>query len=303
MMEITNRPHISVCVCTYKRPELLKQLLHELARQETSGLFTYSVVITDNDHLQSANAVVSKFATTSAVPVRYCVEPLQRIALARNRSIANADGDFIAFVDDDEFPSPYWLVTLFKAWKQHGVDGVLGPVRPYFLEGTPRWVVRGKFYERRTYPTGFVINWEQGRTGNVLLHRRVLAGSDQPFNPEFRAGSDQDFFRRMIEKGYVFIWCNEAVAYEVVLPARWKRGFMCRRALLSGADSSNHPSFGADEIAKSLVAVPTYAAALPFALVLGQDRFMRITIKLFSHLGKLLRVFGINAIPDPYVTD
>ena len=60
----------------------------------------------------------------------------------------------------------------------------------------------------------------------------------QPFNPEFRQGEDQDFFRRMIDHGHVFIWCNEAVAYEVVPPIRWKRTFMLKRALLRGASES-----------------------------------------------------------------
>lgn len=43
--------HISVCICTFKRPSLLLRLLKELAGQETQGLFTYSIVVVDNDHL------------------------------------------------------------------------------------------------------------------------------------------------------------------------------------------------------------------------------------------------------------
>jgi len=39
--EATERPHISVCVCTYKRPLLLERLLRELIRQDTGGLFTF----------------------------------------------------------------------------------------------------------------------------------------------------------------------------------------------------------------------------------------------------------------------
>ena len=295
--------HISVCTCTYKRPQLLRRLLQELACQETSGLFTYSIVITDNDHLQSAKVVVSDFAAVSPIPILYCVEPRQNIALARNRAVENAVGDFVAFIDDDEFPTKQWLLTLFKACTEHDVDGVLGPVKPHFDEETPKWVVKGKFYERPTYPTGYVINWEKGRTGNVLLKKRILAGEERPFSPEFRCGSDQDFFRRMIANGHLFIWCNEAVAYEVVPPVRWKRTFMCRRALLSGTVTSNHPTFGVRDIAKSLVAVPVYTAALPFALVLGHSRFMTLVVKLFNHVGKLLQVLGINAIREPYVTD
>src|SRR5262249_13059456 len=171
----------------------------------------------------------------------YCVEPQQNIALARNKAFENADGDFVAFIDDDEFPAKYWLLTLFNACNEYGVDGVLGPVNRHFDEEPPGWVMKGKFYERPTSPTGLVIDWRKGRTGNVLLKKRIFAADAQPFKPEFRQGEDQDFFRRMIDNGHVFIWCNEAVAYEVVPPIRWKRTFMLKRALLRGAMEPKNP--------------------------------------------------------------
>jgi glycosyltransferase involved in cell wall biosynthesis len=295
--------HISVCICTYKRPHLLKRLLSELRVQDTGGLFTYSIVIADNDELQSAEAVTLDFAAGSHIETRYCVEPRQNIALARNKAVENAHGDFLAFIDDDEFPSKRWLLTLFKACNDYEADGVLGPVRPYFDKDPPKWVVKGKFYERPTYRTGLVIDWRKGRTGNVLLRRRIFAPGGQAFRPSFLTGEDQDFFRRMIEKGHSFIWCNEAVAYEVVPPIRWKRTFLLRRAWLRGAIAVVHPAFGPRQIAKSVIAVPVYAAALPFALVLGHHRFMTLLVKLTDHLGKLLSLLGINPIRESYVTE
>ena len=296
-------PHISVCICTYKRPGLLRRLLDELGGQDTSGRFTFSIVVVDNDRSESAQQVVKEFIAGSPIRVSYCVEPRQNIALARNKAVENATGDFIAFIDDDEFPIKRWLLTLFEACHEHNVDGVLGPVKPHFDQEPPRWVVKGKFYERETYPTGFVIDWRKGRTGNVLLRKRVFAGCEQPFRPEFRQGEDQEFFHRVIEKGHVFIWCNEAVAYEVVPPIRWKRIFMLRRALLRGAMEPKTPTFGVRDVAKSLIAVPAYAMALPFALIAGQDKFMALSVRLCDHLGKLLAVAGINPVTEPYVTE
>jgi len=295
--------HISVCICTYKRPRLLHRLLEALRDQDTSGVFTYSIVVADNDHLQSAETVVREFAAASSIPIRYCVEPRQNIPLTRNKAIENADGDFIAFIDDDEFPTRGWLQTLFNACKEYDVDGVIGPVKRHFDQQPPQWVVRGNFYERPTYPTGLVIDWRKGRTNNVLLSRRLFEAGGHPFRPEFRTGEDQDFFGRMIEKGHVFIWCNEAVAYESVPPIRWKRTFLLRRALLQGTISLIHPTFGAFDIAKSVLAVPVYTAALPLALVLGHHRFMTCLVKLFHHVGRLLGLLGINPIKEPYVTD
>jgi len=90
--------------------------MSELSTQETGGgLFTYSIVVVDNDRLRSAEEVVKEFTVASSIPIRYCVEPQQNIAMARNRAVSNASGDFIAFIDDDEFPQGRWLVTLFQA--------------------------------------------------------------------------------------------------------------------------------------------------------------------------------------------
>jgi glycosyltransferase involved in cell wall biosynthesis len=299
----TETEHISVCVCTYRRPQLLKRLLEGLGGQETRVLFTYSIVVADNDHLRSAELVVSSFSAALLIPIKYCVESQQNIALARNKAIENAEGDFVAFIDDDEFPTRRWLLTLYETCRQHGVDGVLGPVKPHFDEEPPKWIVEGKFYERPTYPTGFVIDGVKGRTGNVLLKKELFQTGAHWFRPEFLTGEDQDFFRRMIEKGHTFIWCDEAVAYEVVPPLRWKRSFMLRRALLRGAMARVRPTTGTGDIAKSVIAVTVYAAILPVAFMLGHHRFMTLLVKLFDHLGKLVTRMGINLIKAPYVTD
>ena len=296
--------HICVCICTYKRPQLLRRLLGDLAGQETNGLFSYSIVVADNDHLRSAEAVVKDFAAVATnIPVKYCMQPQQNISLTRNKAIANATGDFIAFIDDDEFPAERWLLTLFQACGKYGADGVLGPVKCHFDENPPRWVIKGKFYERPTYPTGFVIDWTKGRTGNVLLRKQILEDGETGFSPEFHRAGDQDFFRRMIAKGRVFIWCDEAVAYEVVPPVRWTRTFMLKRALLRGTIGMQHPTTRWRRIAKAVIAVPAYTIALPFSLVLGHHRFMSLLIRLCDHLAGLLAVVGIKPVRSQLITD
>jgi succinoglycan biosynthesis protein ExoM len=299
-----NKPdHISVCICTYKRPKLLKRLLGDLTHQETDGLFTYSIVVADNDVSRSAERLVSDLAATTTIPVTYCVQPEQNISLTRNVAIKNATGNFIAFIDDDEFPIKRWLVTLLKACNEYDVDGVLGPVKCHFDEEAPKWVVKGKFYERPTYPTGFVIDWRKGRTGNVLLKRQILDGIEQPFSREFHRSGDQDFFRRMIARGHKFIWCDDAQAFEVVPPTRWTRSFMLKRALLRGTISMQHPTSKFTDIAKSAVAVPAYTVALPFALLLGQHRFMNLLVRMFDHLGRLLTFVGLKPVKSQLITD
>jgi len=301
---LSDRPkHVSVCICTYRRPQLLKRLLQTLEKQETDGLFTFSIVVADNDGQRSAEALVLGFAADAAIAVTYCVERQQNISLARNRAIANATGDFIAFIDDDEFPEKRWLLTLFEACSRYATDGVLGPVKCHFDEKPPRWVIKGRFYDRPTYPTGFVIDWTKGRTGNVLLRRQIFEDGETAFSPEFHRAGDQDFFRRMIAKGHVFVWCNEAVAYEVVPPIRWTRTFMLKRALLRGTIGMQHPESRYRKIAKAVIAVPVYAIALPFSLVLGHHRFMSLLIRLCEHSASLLTFGGVKLVRSQLITD
>src|SRR5688572_6221434 len=122
-----NCPHISVCICTFRRPALLLRLLQELSLQETAGLFSYSVVVSDNDAAQSAKELVLQFSASSPLKVVYCAESEQNIALARNAALANANGEYIAFIDDDEYPARDWLLTLLKTCDKYGAEGALGP--------------------------------------------------------------------------------------------------------------------------------------------------------------------------------
>jgi glycosyltransferase involved in cell wall biosynthesis len=295
--------HICICICTYKRPELLQGLLENLKNQVTDDLFTYSIVVADNDQERSAEAVVSQFASSALVAIIYRMEPEQNIPMARNRAVAVAVGDYLAFIDDDEFPAKDWLLNLLKACHKYKTDGVVGPVIRYFSEKPPRWILKGNFWQRPMYATGLVIEGYQGRVNNALLKKEVFAGQPEPFRPEFRAGEDWDFFTRMIEAGRIFVWCQEAVVYEFVPPTRWKRSFILKRSLLQGSVNPLHRTFGEAKIGKSMIAVLAYAVLLPFAAILGHHLLMILLVKLVWHLGSVLSFFGIQVIKTPYVTN
>jgi len=290
--------HISVCICTYKRPKLLANLLTELHNQTTDGSFTYSIVVVDNDYTGSAESVVEDRKSRSLIPIYYCKEPEQNIALARNKAVENAKGNFIAFIDDDEFPVGNWLLNLYKTHKRLKADGILGPVIPYYETKPPKWIVRGKFHERPSHETGSVLHWTNARTGNVLLRKDIFDGSGNLFGPEFgMGGEDRDFFRRMIALGFRFVWCAEAPVYEVVTAERCKRSIMLKRALLRG----KIPHFGYFDIIKSLIAVALYSLALPILFLIGHHIFMKYLIKDFDHIGRILAFCGIDVIKRKYV--
>jgi succinoglycan biosynthesis protein ExoM len=288
---------ISVCISTYQRLDLLRKLLTDLGRQETGGLFSFSITVADNDAKESARQTVARAMAECPVPLSYCVEPRRSIAHVRNKTIEVSHGELIAFIDDDEFPEPDWLLNLYRALRAHDCAGVLGPVRPIYMVGTPEWVVKGGFFDRPEHATGFEMPWQECRTGNVLMKRELVSGSREPFRIEFgTGGSDVDFFRRMTEAGHRFIWCDNAVVSEYVPPNRWKRSVLLKRALLRGRNSFRHPRGRWMGVAKAVVAIPFYTLALPFLQFRGHHLFMRYFVKLGDHIGRLFAAIGIDLV-------
>lgn len=294
---------ICVCICTYKRPALLNRLLSKLQEQETEGLFNYSIVVADNDRSESARQTTERFAQESKIPIAYYVEPDQNIALARNKAIKNANANLVALIDDDEFPDERWLFNMYKAIHQYAADGILAPVLPSFETKPPEWVLRGQFFDRPSHPTGHVLAWNNTRTGNALLKRFLFKNGEDWFDPMYGSGGeDRDFFRRKIDEGHVFVWCNEAAVFETIPPKRWKRSILLKRALLRGQMALLDPgSKQPVSIIKSAAAVAIYTVGLPLFLVMGQHIFMKYLIKDCDHVGKVLAFFGFDLVRDKYV--
>jgi succinoglycan biosynthesis protein ExoM len=303
-MPANTRPHISVCVCTYRRNRLLAGLLGELQRQETGGLFDYSIVVADNDSSQSAQQVVHNFKAAGG-DIAYCVEPMQNIALARNRAVESARGEYIAFIDDDEIPARNWLLRLFQTCETYNADGVLGPVKPSFAVTPPKWTIKAGIFDRpnsQDYASGSVLHWNQTGTGNTLIQHRVFDELDGPFNRELGSGGeDLDFFRRAIAQGNVFVWCAEAVAHEIIPAERTHLSFQLRRALLRGKASLASPSGYLSGIVKSICAFVFYTILLPIYLMMGWHVFLKHLIKICDHLGKILGLCGIDLVKEKYV--
>jgi len=298
-------PHISVCVCTFKRPALLAKLLKGLFDQRTDGKFTFSIVIVDNDRLGSARKTVEGFQASHELAIDYFIEPEQSIALARNRAVSNAKGNFVAFIDDDEYPIVDWLLQLYNTLIDRKADGVLGPVDSQFTEAPPAWILKTGVFDRPNgpgYVTGAVLDWRRTGTGNVLIRRNVFEAVEGPFLPQFGSGGeDLDFFRRASSKDKVFVWCNEALAHETVPLERTRVWFQLRRALLRGKVSLQQPSGRGLGLLKSAVAFCIYTLLLPVFLLMGRSMFVKYLIKDFDHFGKLLAVCRINVVRQKYV--
>jgi len=280
---------------------MLRRLLNTLGAQRTEGLFNYSAVVVDNDRQELGREPVLSVQAKSKYAIDYYIEPERSISLARNRSVRSANGNLIAFIDDDEFPDDNWLVNHYKTLLASGADGVLGPVKPHFKGKAPKWLVKSGLLERKRFKTSELIkDYRYTRTGNVLLWKELFEEKAGLFDPKYgtSGGGDAVFFKRMMEQGRTFAWCDEAVVYETVPIERQKKMYHVRRAFTRGMTSAWEAPFLSTGTVRSTVAIFIYTLFLPLAVVIGQHLFMKYLVKDCDHVSKLLAYIGIRFVKE-----
>ena len=190
---------------------------------------------------------------------------------------------------------------MYRAIQTFDVDGALGPVHPFFEKQPPAWLVKSRFCERPVHRTGTLLDWEQTRTGNVLLKKSVFDEHGLCFDLNCKtSGSDKEFFREAMNMGYRFIAVEEAPVYEIVPPERQTKGYYLKRALVQ---ASNERKFRASQLhglskvtapMKALTALLVYTLILPFCVFIGSHAVMRYAEKAAYHLSWLLAMLGID---------
>jgi glycosyltransferase involved in cell wall biosynthesis len=291
---------ISVCICTYRRNELLERLLRNMAIQRTNGRFEYAVIVVDNDVGGRARETVERLQQELGLRVTYTVEPDRCIAAARNHALRLATGDFVAIMDDDEFPAVDWLSRLHDGIQTFAADGVLGPVYPVFHGPVPSWLVKSRLCESPVHRTGTLLHWSQTFTNNVLIRRDVFERHGIAFDLRFRTGgSDQEFFRQAMLLGCRFVAIAEAPVYEVIPPSRWTHKCWVKRAVVNGFNARKYarelsPAKQAFLTAKAAVGAAVYMVALPLSGCLGHHRFMMCLEKASYHFSRTCASFGVQ---------
>lgn len=225
---------VAICICTFRRQDLLRKLLLGIARLRFRKVQApqIHIVVVDNDQSRSAEEACK--ATSVPWPLTYVVEPRRGITYARNRAISEVGAvDFISFIDDDEAPSAGWLDELLWTQAQFAGDVVSGPVLPNYDLDVAQWVKRGQFFAARNAATGTSRN--TCACNNVLIAAHVLRHVPR-FDDAFAlsGAEDTDFFLRVFEVGYKIIWSQEAAVYESVSSQRATVAWLLRREYQTG---------------------------------------------------------------------
>lgn len=305
-MQAVNGRLISLCACTYHRPFQLKRLLESLAAQQLEPGWQVELIVVDNDVNASARASVEAARTKSSnMLLEYAVEPVQGISYARNRAVALARGELIAFLDDDEYVVAHWLKDMVATLDDSPAAAVLGPVVPEFPRGSKSWAINSGLFDRPQFATGAGLNSNECRTGNVLFRGRWLRRYlPQPFDVRLsQSGSeDTDYFIRAARDGATFVWCHTAIAVEEVPLSRqsvtWVLGRRFRAAAaywrLQGTTLSAARRCGLVMVGLAGAAFCGVAALvqLPF----GMHKSVRWLVKSASGLGRIAMILHFRIL-------
>jgi len=295
---------VTVCIATYRRAERLAALLDDLQAQTRPP---EQIVVVDNDPAGSARAAVEAHRLRpGAPPLAYDIQPEKSISLTRNRCVAHARGDWLAFLDDDERVVPHWLGDMLETAARCRADGVLGPVVPVLPGDAPAWIRRGRFYDGPRLATGARVPDNLMRIGNALIDGARLRREDPVFDPAYglTGGEDGDLLLRLVRGGALIVWCDSALATEPVEPARLNARWILMRALRGGQDYARHfrkgrlaggPPSPARRAAFNLRALAQMAAAALLALAalpLGRHRALAWLARACANYGKLSVLWG-----------
>jgi len=215
------QPDLSVVICTYNRPELLRLALTTLLRQSPANL-TYEVVVVDNNSTPETRAVVDELAQTDP-RIRYVRETRQGNAYARNTGVAEARAPIVAFLDDDVTVRDNWMEIIARTFKETHVDFIGGKVLPRWEEPPPSWLGIANWAPIAALDYGdapFSITAENPLcllTANIAFKKDLFAKHGEFSAAVQRAGDtigsleDHEFLTRLLRAGVAGLYVPEMI--------------------------------------------------------------------------------------------
>lgn len=138
---------LSVIICTHNpRPDHLARTLAGL-RAQTLPATEWELIVVDNASSQPLDAAVATWHPHA----RVCAEPRRGLPSARLRGLAEAGGELIVFVDDDNVLAPDYLATAARIAAAEPELGAFGgqihgeferPPKPWFAARLDRLAIR-----------------------------------------------------------------------------------------------------------------------------------------------------------------
>ena len=192
---------VTVIIPVYKDWDRLRMCLEALGRQ-TIGVDNLQILAVNNDPDDDAPPPpMPAFATLlqERKPGSYA---------ARNKAVALAQGDVLAFTDSDCIPADDWLERALEHLKAHPGARVTGPVPIFRVENTGPLVYLYEFHtafrQKENAAIGVCV------TANLIVERETLKTVGW-FNDSLMSGGDFEWNRRAQQAGVPLIFSPDVI--------------------------------------------------------------------------------------------
>lgn len=117
-MNNSNRPAISVIIPIYNVEDFLRKGLDSLLDQTMKD---FEVIMVNDGCTDSSRDIMQEFSQKDS---RFHIidKPNGGVSTARNAGVANAVGEYIAFLDSDDYVKPDYLEKLYQTARETGAD-------------------------------------------------------------------------------------------------------------------------------------------------------------------------------------
>lgn len=125
----SDSPKISVIVPVYNVEDFLRKCLESIQQQTFKD---FEVLIVDDASPDNSLAIANEFAESDS---RFKVIQIEHAGLAgaRNAGIENAKGEYLSFIDSDDYVSPVFLEKLYNACIENHADIAICNFAYYYL--------------------------------------------------------------------------------------------------------------------------------------------------------------------------
>jgi GT2 family glycosyltransferase len=237
---------VSIVICTHNRSRQLAELVCTLTSQAASAPVEILVVDSASapDHAEAVSAAVR--ASPHARSVRL---DQKGSSLARNAGVEQAQGAWVAFIDDDETPAPAWVDEVCALARRLPDDcaacgGVVQPI----LRGRPlpelgrRWrAYLGAFERSGEFDQTFDPQFGGGHSLVRVAAIKLVGGFDPRLGRSgetLLSGEEVLLLRQLSAAGWR-IWHSDRIRVEhEIEPERFKRSWVRRRAYWEGVSTA-----------------------------------------------------------------
>lgn len=203
-IEFMEKRLVSVIIPTYRGSDALMVALESIYRQSYNN---YEVIVADDngpgatEQLKTA-AIVEDYS--QKMPINYLVKEHVNGSHARNNGLAVAKGDYICFLDDDDFYLPRYLEKAVEALENNPQKAIVFfDVVILNKEGTCR-----KVNNETISAKDILLSKKEIGTGSNLFFRRGVYDESGGFDERYLRFQDFEFITKKLNK-YDSLWIKE----------------------------------------------------------------------------------------------